>query len=116
MTDPLENLGKRRHFVYELYQLYTDGMQYTVGRQLHINRRHARQVQKSLCFNYSVWMNTFCHTVYCMLHTCAVEQKILSDLRHSRNINNMTQRPINFACLSLGAAFHPVTKRNVRPF
>jgi len=25
-------------------------------------------------FNYSVWMNTFCH---CLLHMCAVEEKML---------------------------------------
>jgi len=23
-------------------------------------------------FTYGVWMNTFCHTVFCMLHICAV--------------------------------------------
>jgi len=26
--------------------------------------------------NYSVSMNTFCHTVCCMLHICAVEETI----------------------------------------
>jgi len=33
-------------------------------------------------FNYSVWMNTFCQTVCCMLHICAVEQKMLCDSGH----------------------------------
>jgi len=40
-------------------------------------------------FNYRVWMNIFCHRVYCMLHMCAGKQTILWDLRHRRNINNM---------------------------
>jgi len=41
---------------------------------LPLSRVHARQVQKSFNFNHSVWMNTFCHTVSCMLSICAVEQ------------------------------------------
>jgi len=28
-------------------------------------------------FNYSVWMNTFCQTICCMLHICAVKQTTL---------------------------------------
>jgi len=46
---------------------------------LHINRVHAKQVQKSFNINYSGSMYTLCHTVCCMLHirVCAVEQTML---------------------------------------
>jgi len=43
--------------------------------------------------NYSVWMNTFCHTVCCMLHICAVEETIC-DSRLSPNINNVIHATI----------------------
>ena len=51
-------------------QIYTAYLTFSLKKTatvLHIGRVHARQVEKSFDFMCSVWMNTFCHTVRCIL-------------------------------------------------
>ena len=81
-------MDKRRDFNYVLYKYYTEEIEYTAGHILHISRVHARQVQKTFCFSYSVCMNTFFRTVCCILPTCVVKQAILWDSWHGHSINN----------------------------
>jgi len=63
--------------LYALLYLYTEVNEYTAEHMLHVRRVHARILQKIFCFNYSVWMNTVCHTAFAWWHICAVEEIML---------------------------------------
>ena len=87
MSNWLTGKFGRRQFIHVLYYLCTEGIDYTAGILLLISRVHARQVQKFFFnFNSIVWMNTFCHTVCCTWHICAVEQIMLWASWHSHKI------------------------------
>jgi len=62
-------------------------------------------------FNYSIWMNTFCHTVCCI---CAVELTMLWDIWHSHNINNMIHATYSVShkhAFKEGSSFRPISSK-----
>jgi len=53
--------------------LYTEGVKYTAGKYLMVIEFMPGKYRKHFIFsfNYSVWMNTFLHTVDCVSYICA---------------------------------------------